>query len=307
MHDRPFGTTGRQTSEIGMGCWAIGGNQFGNSYGSTDDAESLRAIKKAVELGCTFFDTADVYGHGHSEELLGLALHNVRERVMIATKAGGAYMYGDRWGHINFSEDYIRFALEQSLRRLRTNYIDLYQLHNPTLKMIREADIFTVMRKLQREGRIRYVGISVHTLEEGIAALDKVDAIQCVFNILNPKNYELMEAAKRRGVAVIVREPLVNGFAAGKYRPGSRFEAGDIRSGMPPGYMESLMNAVENIRQKFTHRKEGLAQIALKYVLSFDCVSTVIPGAKTSKQVAENLQTSDIPPLTEEDLAVFGS
>src|SRR3989344_3194078 len=95
-----------KVSEVGMGCWAIGGNQFGNSYGSTDDTESLKAIKRAVELGCNFFDTADVYGHGHSEELLGLALNKVREQVFLATKVGGAYIYGDQFGQMNFSEEY---------------------------------------------------------------------------------------------------------------------------------------------------------------------------------------------------------
>src|SRR3989344_7393021 len=113
---------GDKVSEVGMGCRAIGGNAYGNSYGTTDDGESLKAIKQAVELGCNFFDTADVYGHGHSEELLGMALHGVRNRVFIATKAGGAYMYNnDDWGHVNFTHEYLQFALEQSLNRLRTN------------------------------------------------------------------------------------------------------------------------------------------------------------------------------------------
>ena len=232
MKYRQLGTTQLQLSEVGMGCWAIGGNSHGNSYGSTNDAESLKAIKKAIAMGCTLFDTADVYGHGHSEELLGLALQKVRNSVMIATKVGGSYFYGG-FGMMNFTEEYIRFAIEQSLKRLRTNYIDVYQLHNPTLAMIKEGEVFKSLRKLQEEGKIRHVGISVFTLEEGIAALDHVDTIQCVFNIIDPRNYEIMETAKRRGIAVIVREPLANGMLTGKYNAKSTFEQGDIRQAMP--------------------------------------------------------------------------
>ncbi|MBI4894926.1 MAG: aldo/keto reductase [Candidatus Aenigmarchaeota archaeon] len=175
MKYRDFGKTQSKVSEVGMGCWAIGGNEYGNSYGSTDDSDSIRAIKRSVELGCNFFDTADVYGQGHSEELLGMALKKVREKVIIATKVGGSYMYGGQWGMSNFSEEYIRFALEKSLQRLQTNYIDIYQLHNPSLNLIKKAEIFSILRKLQKEGKIKHIGISVHTLEEGVAALNYVD------------------------------------------------------------------------------------------------------------------------------------
>lgn len=305
MRYRPFGSTGQSVSEVGMGCWAIGGNEFGNSYGSTDDAASIRAVKKAVELGCTLFDTADVYGHGHSETLLGLALHKIRDKVLIATKVGGAYMYGNpEWGHVNFSEAYIRFALQRSLQRLRTERIDLYQLHGPSVRVIRDGEPFRVLRALQKEGLVRWVGVSVHSLEEGIAALDHVDAVQCAFNIADPRNYELMETAKRRGIAVLAREPLLNGFAAGKLKD-AVFEEGDIRKRMPKEYRESLVELVEAVRQRFPDR--SLAQVALRYVLNFPCVSTVIPGAKNELQVAENCDASEAPALTDEELKVFGS
>ena len=308
MNYRPFGRTGAKASEIGMGCWAIGGNAFGNSYGPTDDAESLKAIKKAAELGCTFFDTADVYGHGHSEELLGLALQKIRGNVMIATKAGGSYMYGqEKWGHVNFSEEYISFAIEQSLRRLRTSYIDVYQLHNPPLRMIREGEVFRPLKELKKQGRIRFAGISVFTLDEGIAALDHADSVQCVFNMLDPRNYELMETAKRRGVAVIAREPLANGFLSGKYGAKSRFGGTDIRSRMPPEYIEEMTEVVGHMKRRFASREGTMAQIALKYVLAFDSVSTVIPGAKTGQQAEENMGASGISPLNEDEMNFLGS
>src|SRR3989338_1495967 len=348
MKFREFGSTGIKVSEVGMGCWAIGGNQFGNSYGSTDDTESLKAIKRAVELGCNFFDTADVYGHGHSEELLGLALNKVREKVIIATKVGGAYMYeqgaaivrhneeqsssrvynNERWGHVNFSPEYIQFAFEQSLHRLKTSYIDIYQLHNPSLKMIKEGEVFKPLRKLQKDGKIKLVGVSVHTLDEGVAALEHADVIQCVFNMIDPRNYELLESAKQMGIGIIVREPLANGFLSGKYNKDSEFEQGDIRSRMPSQYIEELTALVEEIEGRFKHRlleeqtptndaqsaskhngvdRCTLSQIALRYILMFNSVSTVIPGAKTAWQVEQNMNASGIAPLTEKEMEILGS
>lgn len=306
MNYRLFGSAGTKVSEIGMGCWAIGGNQFGNSYGSTDDATSIKTIKKAVELGCNFFDTADVYGHGHSEELLGLSLNKVREKVFIATKVGGAYMYGNEFGRVNFSEGYIRFALEKSLLRLKTDYTDLYQLHNPPLNLIQEGKIFNALRELKKEGKIKYIGISVHTLDEGVAALKHADSIQCVFNMLDPRNYELIEGARSRGVALIAREPLCNGFLTGKFKGTEVFDEGDIRSNMPPSYIEDVINKVNQIKQMFSKRSEPLSQIALKYVLSFKGVSVTIPGAKTPEQVEKNLKACSIPDLSEKELEMLG-
>ena len=306
MKFRTFGSTGMKVSEIGMGCWAIGGNSFGNSYGTTDDAESIKAIKKAIQTGCNFFDTADVYGHGHSEELLGIALQKIRQSVFIATKVGGAYMYNDeQWGHVNFTPEYVKFALEQSLLRLRTNYIDLYQLHNPTLAMIKEGEIFKPLRQLQQDGKIKHAGVSVFTLDEGLAALDHADSVQCVFNIIDPRIYEMMETAKRRGIAVVVREAMANGLLAGKHNSKSVFEKGDIRAGMPADYKEGVAEFAGEIRQRF--RRATLAQVALKYVLNFDCVTTVIAGTKTAEQAAENMGASELAALSEEELNFFGS
>lgn len=307
MKLRNFGSTGLKVAEIGMGCWAIGGNEYGNSYGSTSDSESLAAVKKAVELGCNFFDTADVYGHGISEQLLGIALKDVRKDVFIATKVGGSYIYGDIWGNLNFSKEYIHFAVEQSLKRLKTDYIDLYQLHNPPLDIIKAGHVFDALQDLKDEGKIKHIGISVHSLEEGNAALDRVDAIQCVFNALDPRKYELMEAAKLKKVAVIVREPLANGFLTGKFSKDSTFDSSDIRHRMSKDYIEGLTANVDVIKESFSNRKDTLAQIALKYVLSFDSVSVVIPGAKTPAQVEENMKASSIDDLTDDEKKVFGS
>ena len=134
MKYREFGNSGIKVSEIGFGAWAIGGSEHGNSYGATEDKVSQEAIGRALELGCNFFDTADVYGFGHSEELLGKSLKSCRDKVVIATKVGGDFYRGA--GRQNFSHEYIRFALDKSLERLRTDYIDVYQLHNLSMKLI---------------------------------------------------------------------------------------------------------------------------------------------------------------------------
>src|ERR1041385_3831821 len=150
MKYRKLGSTDLTISEIGFGGWAIGGNQFGNSYGPTDDEDSLRAITSAVDLGCTFFDTADVYGHGHSEELLGRALKGRRKEVILATKGGSDFYHEPP--RLNFTEAHLIYAVEQSLKRLGTDTIDLYQLHNPPFSVIERGHLFEGLEKLKSQG-----------------------------------------------------------------------------------------------------------------------------------------------------------
>ena len=154
VNRRTLGRTGLSVGEIGFGAWAIGGNEFGNSYGPTDDAESMRAIRRALELGCNFFDTADVYGHGHSESLLGEALQDVRETVIIATKVGADFYKPDL--RLDFTPGYLRFAVQRSLERLRTDRIDLLQLHNPPMTLISATGTWEPLEEMKREGLIRF-------------------------------------------------------------------------------------------------------------------------------------------------------
>jgi aryl-alcohol dehydrogenase-like predicted oxidoreductase len=306
-------------SPIGFGAWAIGGNAFGNSYGSTDDAESRRAVRRAYDLGCNFFDTADVYGHGHSEEVLGAALDGIRSDVVVATKVGGNFYNRD----VNpllipritqtldrplaevapdaplpvthdacFSPSYVRFAVEQCLRRLRTDYIDLLQLHNPTLGLIADPGTYRVLDDLKQEGKIRFYGVSVHLPEEGLAAVEvtRPDTVQIAYNIVRRAAEDrLFPAARAVNVGVIAREPLANGFLTGKYRPESIWEKGDIRGRMPRPHVEQL--AALGSRVTALAREAGVtaAQLALRFALDNDAVSVVIVGMKTVAQVDENL------------------
>lgn len=319
MSDRLLGRTGLSVHPIGFGGWAIGGNRFGNSYGPTDDAESMRAVRRAHELGCNFFDTADVYGHGHSEELLGEALAGIRGDVIVATKAGGNFYHRDvnplllgriaeALGHppdqeapdavlpvthdANFSPSYVRFAVERSLRRLRTDYIDLLQLHNPALGLIADPETYQVLEDLKQEGKIRFYGVSVHPPEEGVAAVEvaRPDTVQIVYNIVRREAEEaFFPAARAANVGVIAREPLANGFLAATYRPDSVWERGDIRARMPRPYVTQVVALSGRVRELAESAGLTAAQLALKFVLDNDAVSVVIVGMKTVAQVEENL------------------
>jgi len=314
-----LGRTGLAVSPIGFGAWAIGGNRFGNSYGPTDDAESLRAVHRAYDLGCNFFDTADVYGHGHSEELLGQALAGIRQRVLVATKVGGNFYnravnplllgrIAEAVGRpvaelapdiplpvthdANFSPDYIRFAVEQSLRRLATDYIDLLQLHNPALSLIAEPDTYLALEDLKREGKIRFYGVSVHPPEEGLAAVEvtRPDTVQIVYNIVRREAEDRFFAvARASNVGVIAREPLANGLLAGSYGRDSTWGKGDIRARMPRPYVAQLAAVAERVKELAGQAGVTPAQLALRFVLDNDAVSVVIVGMKTVAQVEDNL------------------
>ena len=304
MKYRKLGKTGLEVSEIGFGAWAIGGNKHGNSYGPTNDKESLKAIQKALELGCNFFDTADVYGHGHSEKLIGEALEGRREDIIIATKVGGDF-YNVGAG-ANFTREYITFAIEKSLKRLRTDYIDIYQLHNPNRQLISNGDMFETLKELKKEGKIRFYGISIFDPAEGLEAIKagNVDTIQVIYNIFDQSPVSrLFPAAKNKDVGIITREPLANSFLTGKHDFKSKFPSGDIRSSFPEGYKKGMIKAVEKLNFLIENKEVTLAQAALKFVLASDAVSTVIPGIKTEYQAKENLKAGDGEGLTHEELS----
>lgn len=303
MKYRVLGKTGLKVSEVGFGAWAIGGNKYGNSYGPTDDNESLKAIAYAIKQGCNFFDTADVYGFGHSEALIGKLVPEVnREDLILATKVGGDFYSGRV--KINFSRDYIRFALEQSLKRLNTDYIDLYQLHNPSFELIRDGYIFEVMKELQKEGWIRFFGICIDEDTEGIEAIKHgVDTIQVVYSVFerDPEKY-LFDIADNCNIGIIAREPLDNGLLTGKYTENTYFPPGDIRHLWPVSFFRIRALAAQSLRPLLSEDINTLTKLALKFVLSNNSVGTVIPGCKTLDQTIENMGISYLRELFYEEI-----
>jgi aryl-alcohol dehydrogenase-like predicted oxidoreductase len=302
MESRMLGRTGLRVSEVGFGAWAIGGNAHGNSYGPTDDAASIAAVRRALDLGCTFFDTADVYGWGHSEEVLGEALAGRRDDVVIATKVGGDFYHGGV--RMNFEPGYIAFALDRSLRRLGTDRVDLYQLHNPPAEAMGDPATYEALETLQAEHKIDHYGVSIHEPVEGLLCLEsgKPETLQVPFSLLRQEWIdELFDEARRANVGIIAREPLGNGFLAGAIRPEARFPAGDIRHHWPPAMVAARSLAAE--RLSFLARDgRTRAQAALRFALAFPAVSVAIPGAKTPDQVTENLGAASAAPLTPEEI-----
>jgi len=300
---RTLGRTGLRVSEVGFGAWAIGGNAHGNSYGPTDDTASREAVRKAVDSGCNFFDTADVYGWGHSEEILGEALEDRRDGVFLATKVGGDFYHGGV--RMNFDPSYIAFALERSLRRLRTDHVDLYQLHNPPAEMMADPATYEVLESLKAEHKIDHYGVSIHEPTEGALCLEsgRPETLQVPFSLFRQEWIDdLFEAARKANVGIVAREPLGNGFLAGVIRPDATFPAGDIRSYWPRPMVSNRLAAAERL-SFLAQRGRTRAQAALQFVLAFPEVSVTIPGAKNAAQVEENLGASESPPLTADDVA----
>lgn len=306
MNYRTLGKTDFSVSEIGFGTWAIGGNRFGNSYGTTKDSESIQALQKAIDLGCNFIDTADVYGHGHSEKLIGKSVAGKRQDIFIATKVGGDFYHSPP--RLNFDPDYIRFALEKSLKRLNTDYLDLYQLHNPPLHLIQDGTIFEVFFKLKKEGHIRAIGLSIFEPTEGVEAIrnDSIDCIQVVYNIFNRQAAkELLPLARDNNIGIIAREPLNNGILTGKFSGFEDFEEGDIRSRWSRKYFEHLVNFTQGLKNVVKTEDRSISQTAIQFVLAQSAVSTVIPGMKTGDQVEENFRSINLKQMTEEELKVI--
>jgi aryl-alcohol dehydrogenase-like predicted oxidoreductase len=301
MHYRLLGNTNLKVSEIGFGGWAIGGPAGASGtplgWGRTNDDESLAAIRRARELGVTFFDTADSYGFGRSESLLGIVLSRRRSEAVIATKVGVAR---DADGKLrkDFSRQHIQHAVDGSLKRLRTDYIDLYQLHNPTLDDLRREDIQEAMDRLQEVGKIRFWGVSVTTPEEGIEIVKNGwgYALQVLYNALNqaPAN-ELFPLAKEKGYGIIARVPLASGLLSGKFRPDTTFGTDDVRQNfLTPKRLEEVLPRVDEAKSIIGGTARALAEGALRFVLAHDAVSTTIPGMRNVRQVEMNVSADEV-------------
>ena len=303
MNYRSLGDTGIIVSEIGFGAWGIGGETSGpTSYGPTNDDESRLALRRAFDLGITFYDTSDLYGYGHSEELIGEVLRDVRSKVVIASKVG----FLEHNGPQNFSSKHITESLHKTLRRLRTDYLDLYQLHSPPLETVKsDSEILHTLNTLKKEGKIRAVGISVRSPNDATAAIEdlKLKSIQVNFNMIDQRILEnnCFELAKNEKIGIIARTPLAFGFLTDTLK-NTEFSANDHRASWSGEQIARWKSAPEAFSFLLHGKNISPAQAALNFCLSFSAVSTVIPGMLTPREVDENVAVSQLPRFTSEEL-----
>jgi aryl-alcohol dehydrogenase-like predicted oxidoreductase len=299
MRYRKLGSTGIEVSEIGFGAWGIGGNNKGAvAYGAIDEAEARRSILAAVDAGVNLFDTSDFYGYGHSETTLGDTLKPHRERVLLATKCGMV----DSLGNQNFNSDHIRRSLESSLRRLNTDYVDLYQLHSPPIEVVAQDErIIETLEQLKQSGKIRTYGISVRSPEDGVRAVREFGfgCLQANFNLIDQRMIDcgLAELCESRGAGIIARTPLVFGFLTGRYAATDNFSPDDHRRRWTPEQRAQWAAAPKLFEPLIAGEPQTPSQFALRFCLSFPAVSAAIPGMLIREHVMENTAASALGPL----------
>lgn len=306
MRYRQLGRTPWKVSEISFGAWAIGG-----AWGDVSDAESLAALHAAVDSGVNFIDTADVYGMGRSEHLIAQLKRERKEEIVVATKAGRRLPAQSVEG---YSSANLTGWIEDSLKNLNTDCLDLVQLHCPPTDAYYHPEIFAALDGLVRAGKIRYYGVSVERVEEALKALDypNVQTVQIIFNCFRQRPADLFfEQAKKHCVGILARVPLASGLLTGKLtrdsqfagndhrnfnRHGQAFDVGETFSGVD---YETGLTAVEEIRHLLP-AGFSMTQFALRWILMFDAVTCTIPGGKRPEQVRENCAASDLPALSSE-------
>ncbi|CAM4283310.1 aldo/keto reductase [Paenibacillus tarimensis] len=308
MRYRPLGSTDMSVSEISFGTWAIGG-----SWGRTSDEVSLEALARAMDAGVNFFDTADVYGDGHSEELLAKATKGKEDQIHIATKFCRA---ADIHSREAYRYEAVSAFCEASLRRLGRERIDLYQIHCPPTAILRDGEVFHVLDRLRQEGKIREYGVSVETVEEGLICLQypNVRSLQVIYNLFRQlPGDELFPKANEQGVGILVRLPLASGLLTGKFteqttfapddhrsfnRNGESFNVGETFAGLPFEKGVALSRQLSWI----VDGRSNMASAALRWILDNPHITCVIPGFKNTSQVEANLAATDVPSFTAGEL-----
>lgn len=298
MNRRPLGHTGLTVSAVGFGTWGLGGT----SYGPVDDTVAAAALNRALDLGVDFFDTADMYGDGRSEELLGRTFCGRRDRILLATKGGNLPHTGMHMPQ-DFSPRHLAAALEHSLRRLQTDYVDLYQLHSPTLADLeRHPDVIPLLRGWIQAGKIRTFGISVRSPADGIAAIQRFGfpVIQVNFNMIDQRAADdgLFALARKTGTGIIARTPLVFGYLTGNLTGTERFVGTDHRANWPGDQRQRWAEAPRLFDFLAVPGRRSLVQACLRFCLDQEAISTVIPGMMSMREVEENAQASGLEPLT---------
>lgn len=308
MQTRKFGKTGWSVSEIGFGAWAIGG-----SWGDVSDRDAEAALNAALDEGVTFLDTADVYGDGRSERLIARVLKSRgRDGIVVATKAGRKVN-----PHVSagYTPAVLEHYIDDSLRNLEVDALDVLQLHCPPTEVFYRPEIFEALDKMVAKGKLKSYGVSVEKVEEALKALEyPISSVQIIFNMFRQRPIEHFFArAKAQDVAIIARVPLASGLLTGKLnasstfaaedhrqfnRHGEAFDVGETFSGVP---FEVGLQAVEAL--KAVAGNVPLAQLALRWILMFDAITVAIPGAKNQAQAAGNAAAANLPPLSDEQMA----
>lgn len=307
MKQRLFGDTGVGISEVGLGAWQLGGD----CWGQVSNQDAMATLQATADQGIRFIDTADVYGSGRSETLIGQWLKQQPHRPFVATKVG---RFPDPGWPDNLTFNNFQQHTEASLRRLGVEALDLTQLHTLPTEHLRRGDVFDWLATLQRQGKVRRFGASVESVEEALMCLEHqgVTSLQIIFNIFRQKPLEtLLDQAKAKGVAIIVRLPLASGLLAGKYtrqtafppadhrhfnRDGQRFNVGETFAGLP---FEKGVDLADGLKP-MVPTGMTMAQMALRWLLDFEAVSVVIPGARNAQQAAANAAASELPPLSQD-------
>lgn len=324
VNHKKFGSTDLYVSEIGMGCSSLGGLLYRDG-----DQEAIRTLQKALDYGINFFDTADSYSFGNSERLIGKAFEGKREQVIIATKVGSKFtpmqkftspaksllrplrqillpfkryfnMLRHSEGQRDYSAKHLQQAIDASLSRLHTDYIDVYQLHSPPRSVLEAGDFCATLERLKKEGKIRYYGVSCRTVEDVLTCLryPGLSSIQIPVSLLDQRaTNELIPLAAKKGVAIIAREPLAQGLLTGQQK-GTLAE----QSARSVKEIKERKRRANEFRFLATNERT-MAQAAIQFVLQIPGVSTVIPGAVDRDHLKENLGALAAPPLTSEELA----
>ena len=310
MEYRALGRTGYTISEIGFGSWGIGGD----AWGSTDDKASLAALHKAIDLGVNFIDTADVYGDGHSEQLIAQLRKERSERIIVATKAGRRLNPHTAEGYNNRQN--LTGFVERSLKNLQTETLDLLQLHCPPSPVYDMPEVFHILDDLVQQGKIRYYGVSVERVDEALKAITypNVQSVQIIFNMFRLKPAEqFFAAAREHQVGILARVPLASGLLTGKFnahtqfaendhrnfnRHGESFDQGETFSGVD---YNTGLQAVEQLRP-LVPQGATMAQLALRWILMFPEVTSAIAGAKNVEQIEGNVRAASLPPLSQDTM-----
>lgn len=312
MRRRTFGTTDLQASELGFGTWALGSDW----WGETDDSQKM--VQHAFDAGITFFDTGDAYGAGLNEEIVGRALSGVaRDQVEIASKFGYV-LAEDRAEHAqgarpqDWSPEHMRKALEASLTRLQTDYLDLYQLHNPRIDAIERTDLFEELEKLKQSGKIRHYGVALGPAigwrDEGIKAIEDygISSIQTVYNLLEQQpGDDLIRAGREKGVGVMARVPTSSGLLEDKFTLETTFAGNDHRRHRTPEWLPEGLRKIEKLRFLQKDGKRSIIAIAMKFISAQPEIATVLPTFTSVAEIDEYVAAVESADLTNDELALI--